>query len=89
MVALSTLVQKIGSLINCRSVEHQVLHHQNWVQILDVTSNRLELLNGEIQQPVVRKSLEKKSIDAGASLRAILYTQSKSIAEEFHVQVFG
>ena len=79
-------MQKIGSLINCRSGEHQTLNYRLWLQILDATTRRLDLLRKEIQEPVVRKSLEHKSIDVGASLRAILYTQSKGIVEEFHVQ---
>ena len=84
-VVQNSLLQKVSVLLNARQGEHQKLNVSNWQLLLQFSNETLEKIWG------VRESCGKfldcpGGVDVGSNLRTVLYSQTKSVIEEFHQQ---
>jgi len=85
-VVMNSLLQKIGVLLQARQSEHRVLKMADWQPFLKFTNSAIEQVR--MQHDRCRQKLQMPDapagIDVGGGLRAVLYTQTKQVIEEFH-----
>jgi len=86
-VIMNLLLQKTGVFLQARQGEHQNLKVSDWQQLLQITNNSLDKVRGLHEQTRLRlfaKDSAPAGDDVGRGLRALLYSQTKNIIEEFH-----
>jgi hypothetical protein len=86
-VIMNLLLQKTGVFLQARQGEHQNLKVPDWQRLLQFTNASLDTVRGLhecTRQKLLPQDAAPSSDDVGRGLRALLYSQTKIIIEEFH-----